>query len=200
MNKKTSEILRIIPFITCCLAIVFFVGLMGVNKEAAADNAYTPTVKSYDGAYYAGYLLDSDSIKDFSYKINMTDMNIYSLMVKPTNGLYISYTAMKTAGRRAVRSPIVTRLLKLFPKLEIEEWRVGDDIAPAPEPAFDELLKGLNKAKNGMELSESMFESYYWFKENALYKQSILFFICKISKRFIYNKFNCAFFSPFEKL
>lgn len=97
MNKKTSEILRIIPFITCCLAIVFFVGLMGVNKEAAADNAYTPTVKSYDGAYYAGYLLDSDSIKDFSYKINMTDTDletpIFQFVITPSvrgNGVVYS--------------------------------------------------------------------------------------------------------------
>lgn len=110
---------------------------------------------------------------DNIHKINMTDLNIYSLMLKPTDGLYISCTAFNTAGKRTARSPVISKLLKLFPKLAEEEKGGFEEMPPSPEPAFEEMLKGIAQAKKNGNISDAVYESYYWFRENEAYRQRL---------------------------
>ena len=105
-------------------------------------------------------------------KINLTDHNIYNLMLKPTNSLYISCPRLDPNGKRAIISPVITRLLKLFPDMSEEEADISD-MPPAPAPAFKAMLKDLREARANGAPSERLEREYAWFKDNAAYQNDI---------------------------
>lgn len=76
MNSKMFKILRILPIIACFFISVLFAGFIGVHGTAMADATYPPSVRNYDGVDYAGYLLDSGNVKNFSGKVDLTDSDL----------------------------------------------------------------------------------------------------------------------------
>ena len=76
MDKKIFGISRLLPFIACFFISVLFAGLIAVHGTAMADATYPPSVRSYDGVDYAGYLLDSGNVKNFSGKVDLTDSDL----------------------------------------------------------------------------------------------------------------------------
>ncbi|MBQ9604030.1 MAG: PD-(D/E)XK nuclease family protein, partial [Firmicutes bacterium] len=109
---------------------------------------------------------------DNLHKINLIDMNIYTLLLKPEKYLYLSYTAFNGGGKRAVRSSVISRLLKLFPHIKTES-AVFDDMPPAPLPAFEKMLEDIRGYRDGGTPSKRLYNSYLWFRENAEYAQRL---------------------------
>ena len=64
--------------------------------------------------------------------------NIYSALVQPTKGLYVSYPIMDVSGAELRPAFVVNRLCLLFPKLQIEREAHGRDYRlTAPLPALE---------------------------------------------------------------
>ncbi|MBR6400862.1 MAG: PD-(D/E)XK nuclease family protein [Firmicutes bacterium] len=108
---------------------------------------------------------------DNTRKINMIDLNIYSIMLKPSRVLYIT-RPLTQGGKRKPRSPVVTRLLKLFPGLT-ETAADLSDIPPAPLPAFNAMLKTLREAGHSGEISDTLLREYGWFGQKQDYAESL---------------------------
>lgn len=97
MNNNTFKISHILPLIAWFFISVFFAGMIGVHGAAIADEKYPPSVRSYDGVDYAGYLLDSGTVKDFSAKVDVTNSDletpIFQFVITPSvRGDGSSYT------------------------------------------------------------------------------------------------------------
>ena len=86
--RKISEILRNVPLILCFSISVICAALVGAGKTASAEENYTPTIRSYDGVDYAGYLLDSGNVNDFSAKLNVSkgdlEKPIFQFVITPS--------------------------------------------------------------------------------------------------------------------
>ncbi len=108
---------------------------------------------------------------DNTRKINMIDLNIYSLMLKPTKALYIS-RSLTNGGKRASRSPVISRLLKIFPKLE-EKPAENNGIPPAPRPAFEKMLDDIREMSRGLDISAETAGEYAWFAADERYSRDV---------------------------
>ena len=109
---------------------------------------------------------------DNLHKINLIDMNIYTLLLKPDSSLYLSYTSFDQSGKKAVRSSVISRLLKLFPKTEIKE--AAKALRPSsPEPAFEKMTGRLRAYRDGSDISDEIYKTYAWFRESAEYRHKL---------------------------
>lgn len=81
----------LLTFILICFLSI---GLISVKAES---EKYTPTVRSYNGVDYAGYLLDSSTVKTFSAKLDLSksdlEVPIFQFVITPSQrGDGSSYT------------------------------------------------------------------------------------------------------------
>lgn len=109
-------------------------------------------------------------------RINMMDLNIYSLLLKPDSELYVSCTAFGSGGKRSVQSSVITRLMKLFPEIKIGSDEYSG-LLPAPVPAFEDMVRDMRLYCGGSETDgdtrEKFYNSYDWFRHSNEYSDRL---------------------------
>ena len=80
-------------------------------------------------------------------KVFIQKFYLYLNMTKPSERLYVTYAKVNAEGKALRKSYLITTLLKLFPKLRVEEIAegVGLDAAITPESGMDYFLAGLQE-------------------------------------------------------
>ena len=83
--------------ISCFLLTLLICCSFGLIKVGAEEVKYQPSIRSYDGVNYAGYLLDSNTVKTFSYKLDLTESDletpIFQFVITPSvRGTASSYS------------------------------------------------------------------------------------------------------------
>ena len=93
-------------------------------------------------------LNDINISDDFSYIANLETYMAYNALTAPSHRLFISYPCMSMDGERSKPSPIVTEVLKVYPKLPVSDRLDYDSIKEsmlALTPAFEEYARSLSE-------------------------------------------------------
>lgn len=93
--------------------------------------------------------------------------NIYKALTTAEKKMYISYTSTDKDGKSLRPSMLISKIKRIFPKLqeETDVVKTKSEIS-SQEATFEELLKNLYEYKNGDKIDRKWFEIYNWYKSN----------------------------------
>jgi ATP-dependent helicase/nuclease subunit B len=109
---------------------------------------------------------------------------VYTTLTTPCNYLMLTYPMANFEGKTLRPSVIISRMKKIFPKLEEESELVKlqdpasrIDAIAAPEPTFNEMVAALRRDYEGEEVEDIWGEIYKWYdsKEDWKMKASRIF-------------------------
>ncbi|MCL2341928.1 MAG: PD-(D/E)XK nuclease family protein, partial [Firmicutes bacterium] len=100
--------------------------------------------------------------------------NIYKAFSTAEEKVYLSYLSSDKNGRGLRPSILVSRIKRIFPKLQEQSDVVSksDDIS-MPEPGFENLLANLKKLKNGENIDKLWLQVYNWYAENSEWNEKL---------------------------
>ena len=100
--------------------------------------------------------------------------NIYKALTTAEKKLYLSYTSSNKEGAALRPSVIISKIKKIFPKLEEESDIITKKSFITNQNAtFEELLKNIRKLKDGEEIDDIWIDVYNWYKQNLYWKNKL---------------------------
>uniref|UniRef100_UPI002943365E PD-(D/E)XK nuclease family protein n=1 Tax=uncultured Tyzzerella sp. TaxID=2321398 RepID=UPI002943365E len=96
--------------------------------------------------------------------------NIYSLILKPKDKLYLTYCLSNLEGASKKPSVVVSKIKNIFPNLveNIEESSI--DLKSCPEIAFDSIFKSFNYVDSVDDITK---DTFTWFLDNKDFLEKI---------------------------
>lgn len=119
-------------------------------------------------------LLGTELAKGTTEKIYDEEFNIYKAFTTAEEKLFLSYPSQNLDGATLRGSAIITKLKKMFPKLQEESdvINVNTEISVC-ESTFNELLYNLRQYKDGEKIEEKWFQVYNWYDNNPKWKDKL---------------------------
>nr|WP_250278659.1 PD-(D/E)XK nuclease family protein [[Clostridium] colinum] len=100
-----------------------------------------------------------------------TDMlNIYSLILKPKNKLYLTYSLSTLEGATKKPSIIIEKIKGIFPNLKEDIEDNNIDLISCPEVIFDNVFKSFNYTNN---LDDNVKDIFTWFLNDNNFLEKI---------------------------
>lgn len=96
-------------------------------------------------------------------KMYEENFNIYKAFSTAEEKLFISYPASDVDDKPLRKSTIISKIRKIFPKLEEDTFADDESDIYTKEVTFAELLKHINK------MNGNWYEVYNWYKNNKEY-------------------------------
>lgn len=95
------------------------------------------------------------------------EFNIYKAMTIAEEKLFLSYSSADKEGKSLRRSGIITKIKKIFPKLE-EQSDVTKKLTEisSKESTFNELLYNIRNYQTGEKIEDMWFDVYNWYDKN----------------------------------
>lgn len=147
------------------IKILFFVG---VNDGVVPKNGNTGSIISqFEREKMAEHHLElAPGARE---KVFIQKFYLYLNMTKPSDALYLTFSAVGTDGKALRRSYLVGTLLKMFPKMQVEEIQETrwEEDAVTPENAVRFLVEGLQQGKTDDEQWQALAN---WYLSNAKYR------------------------------
>ncbi|WP_139902037.1 helicase-exonuclease AddAB subunit AddB [Clostridium thermarum] len=121
---------------------------------------------------------------DTKTKVFEEQFLVYTTLTTPCNYLILTYPMANFEGKTLRPSVIISRMKKIFPKLQEESELVKlknpasrIEAIAAPEPTFNELVSALRRKYEGEEVEDIWGEIYKWYdsKEEWKMKASRIF-------------------------
>lgn len=142
-----------------------------------------------DGAFPSvnrdeGFLNDNDRtiLKQTGYEIAKgtldalydEEFNIYKAFCTPEEKLYILYTSSDKEGKALRPSILISKIKKIFPKIQEESDMISEKIEiTSKQSTFEELLVNLRKFQDGEKIDKIWFEIYNWYNQNSEWKEKL---------------------------
>ena len=131
-----------------------------------------------------GFLNDNDRISLENVGIELAggtleqlyedQFNIYRVFTAAEEKIFLSYLLSDKEGRALRPSILVSRVKKMFPKLEEKsDILEKDEEILIPGQAFEELLQKLDEFKNGKEIDKIWFRVYNWYNSKEEWKEKL---------------------------
>ncbi len=105
-------------------------------------------------------------------KIYIQKFYLYLILTKPTNQVYLTYSKSNSDGNSSRPSYLVTEIVKLFPKLCVQN--VPSEIRKkefTPQSGVASLIEGLQQRENGLNVEWQ--ELYTWYKKQEEWQEKI---------------------------
>ncbi len=148
--------------------VVFLLGANDIYIPGGADKSGLLSEYDRNQMTAAGALLAPDA-KEKAY---IQKFYLYLILTKPSNQVYLTYSKTSANGTALRPSHLITDILKLFPKAEIQEVQHTLSTSEMTEESgFELLIQGLQKKHEG--LSTEWQELYAWYKRNPKWCQKI---------------------------
>lgn len=113
-------------------------------------------------------------MRTFSSTNLFTDMlNVYSLLLKPKDKLYLTFSKSSIEGSSKKLSSILNRILNIFPKIKIQFLDEFDfSVISSPCATFEKIFKNFEKIEeiNNIDYFKDIF---VWFLNNEEYSKKI---------------------------
>lgn len=101
--------------------------------------------------------------------------NIYKAFTTAENNLYLSYVSSDKEGKAKRPSTLISKLKKMFPKLEEKSDILEKETnISTPKATFKELLSNMSKLTQGEEVDYIWADVYNWYIKNEEWKQKLL--------------------------
>jgi ATP-dependent helicase/nuclease subunit B len=102
------------------------------------------------------------------------NFNIYKAFTTAEEKLYLSYISADSEGRAQRPASLISKIKKMFPKLQEESDVVSErDEISTCKTTYGELIKNINKLRDGNEIDEKWYEVYKYYKENPEFKEKL---------------------------
>ena len=102
-------------------------------------------------------------------------------MYPTSENLILTYPVADSEGRSLRPSIIISRLKKIFPKLEVESYllenkreteeEMMDDISQLQSPTFNKMVNKIKSFDNGEEIENLWLDVYRYFANDKKYKE-----------------------------
>ncbi len=105
-------------------------------------------------------------------KIYIQKFYLYLILTKPTDQVYLTYSASDSDGNSSRPSYLVTEIAKLFPELCVQN--VSSEIKKkefTPQSGVSSLIEGLQQRENGLSIEWQ--ELYAWYKKQEEWNGTI---------------------------
>lgn len=116
-----------------------------------------------------------------------SQFSIYSVLVKPTTFLHLSYSLGTLKGKALQVSNVLTKIKGIFPTIDEKSDDAKNEIynINLPKPTFKSMSQILQQYKSTNNINPIYIDAYTWFKNSDIYKDKI-------------NKFENILFDKFE--
>ena len=148
--------------------VVFLIGandiyIPGTAKTNGLLSEYDRQQLALQGAVLAPNAKEKTYIQKFY---------LYLILTKPTNQVYLTYSKASSDGKSLRPTYVITDLLKLYPTLQVCEvsQRLRDKEL-TPESGVGNLVKGLQKKKEGLKADWQ--ELYSWYRKHPVWSRKI---------------------------
>lgn len=102
------------------------------------------------------------------------NFNIYKAFTTAEEKLYLSYVSADSEGKAQRPSSLISKIKKLFPQLKEESDVVTDSQEISTlQTTYGELIKNINKLREGNEIDEKWYEVYKYYKENPKFEEKL---------------------------
>lgn len=99
------------------------------------------------------------------------NFNIYKALLVAEESLYLSYASSDNLGKSLRPSMLVSKIKKMYPKLQEESDIIKQiDSVTTKKATFEELLENIRRAKDNEEISKVWFELYDLYSNDSEYK------------------------------
>lgn len=147
--------MKVIKSLLLSFILIGFLGI-GVKSAKAESEKYTPTIRSYNGVDYAGYLLDSSTVKTFSAKLDLSNSNlevpIFQFIITPS-----------VRGDGATYSPDFESLVFTLTDSKGKVMTIGFEPRKADAPRYN-YINAMAKGENQTLLGEHQ-KNYLWVSD-----------------------------------
>lgn len=99
------------------------------------------------------------------------NFNIYKALLVAEESLYLSYASSDNLGKSLRPSMLVSKIKKMYPKLQEESDIIKQiDSVTTKKATFEELLENIRRAKDNEEISKVWLELYDLYSNDSEYK------------------------------
>lgn len=175
--------------------------VLGANEGILPASAPSDSILSEDEKRFLAEQ-DIEICKVDEIRLQEEKLAIYKNLSRPTEKLWVSYSASDSEGKEIKPSSIFNKLRTIYPSLEIEQDIADRDdsleLVQAPKAAMEHMAAALRQAINGEAFDPGWKAAMEWYKEkNVLNKlEEGLFFTNKqreLSRNFVeelYKRFD----------
>ena len=101
--------------------------------------------------------------------------NIYKAFTTAQSEIYLSYVSSDKEGKAKRPSTLITKVKKVFPRLEEESDVLKEETnISTPQATFKDLLSNIRKLKNGEEVDYIWKNVYNWYINNEQWNKKLL--------------------------
>lgn len=142
---------------------------MGINEgNIPSYKEESPFISDNEKVYLLanGIEMRASSISSISTEM----LNVYSLILKPQDKLYLTYCISTLEGNSKKPSVVIEKIQNIFPKLVETKEENDIDLISCPEISFDNIFKSFNYIKD---IDDNVKDVFTWFLNNEEFSQKV---------------------------